>query len=70
MTERVTITANDAIEAFVALRRAIEHNDRALKMFDENPSLPGREGVEKHRATQWAAYKRIARALHLKPTLS
>lgn len=69
-SDRVTIRANDAIEAFVALRRAIEHNDRVLRKFDENPALPGREDVAQHRGTQWAAYQRIAKALNLKPTLS
>jgi hypothetical protein len=64
--DRVTILANDAITAFSALRSSIEKSDELIA----GPNAYARESLVEHRAEQWEAYQRIAKALGLKPTLN
>lgn len=65
-TERVTLQVDDAVTAFVALRRSIRRCDELLTA---QGNFPSREFIAKDRAEKWEAYQRIAKALGLKPTL-
>jgi hypothetical protein len=70
MTTRKTVRLrdDDALEAFSALRGAIEDLDRLMVKLGDGDAMKPR--FAQWRKEKYDAYCRIAKALGLKPTLS
>lgn len=66
--DRITLTAEDAMTVFAALRSSIRELDELL-LDGAGEDFPSRSFIEKIRAEKWEVYQRIAKALRVKPTL-